>query len=53
MTATESAIKLDVRPLSGHIGAEIHGLDLRQPLDADTVAAVRATWLKHRGDRPV
>jgi alpha-ketoglutarate-dependent taurine dioxygenase len=48
MTATQSAVELDVRPLSGNIGAEIHGLDLRQPLNAETVAAVRATWLKHR-----
>ncbi len=37
---------LDVRPLSGYIGAEIGGVDLRSPLDAATVDAIRATLLK-------
>ncbi len=37
---------LDIRPLAGHIGAEILGPDLTQPLTAETVAAIRATLLK-------
>jgi alpha-ketoglutarate-dependent taurine dioxygenase len=43
MTTTTA---LDVRPLSGHIGAEILGPDLSRPLDAETVAEIRATLLQ-------
>jgi taurine dioxygenase len=39
---------LDVRPIAGEIGAEIHGLDIAEPLDDDTVTAVRAALLRHR-----
>src|SRR5438477_4799693 len=39
--------KLDIRPLSGAIGAEIFGVDLAQELDAETVAAIRKVWLDH------
>jgi taurine dioxygenase len=38
---------LDVRPLSGALGAEILGIDLAHELGDDTVAAVRAAWLEH------
>ena len=34
-------------PLSAALGAEIRGLDLSRPLDAPTVAALRAAWLEH------
>ena len=40
-------MKLDVRPLTPTIGAEIHGLDCSVPFDAPTLAAVRAAWLEH------
>lgn len=43
---TATATALDVQPLAGHIGAEIHGVDLTRPLDADTVAEIRATLLR-------
>src|SRR5438045_1479540 len=39
--------RLDIRPLSGAIGAEIFGVDLARELDADTVAAIRKVWLDH------
>jgi taurine dioxygenase len=39
---------LDVRPLSGTIGAEIRGVDLSGPLDAATVGALRDLWLQHK-----
>jgi taurine dioxygenase len=47
MTLTEPAVDLDVVPLSGTIGAEIRGLDLRD-LDDATVAAVRQVWLDRK-----
>jgi alkyl sulfatase len=34
--------------VAGHIGAEISGVDLSGPLDADTVAAIRAALLTHK-----
>ena len=43
---TEADLGLDVRPVAGHIGAEIHGVDLRAPLDPATLAEVRAALLR-------
>ncbi|MBU3700789.1 MAG: taurine dioxygenase [Acidimicrobiia bacterium] len=51
MTLTERSrpsVDLDVRPLSGTIGAEIAGVDLSVELDDDTVAAIRRVWLERR-----
>ncbi|OHV29676.1 taurine dioxygenase [Parafrankia colletiae] len=45
-TETASAVGLDVRPLSGYIGAEIFGVDLTEPLEPAVVAEIRATLLK-------
>src|SRR3954468_13788802 len=38
---------LDIRPLSGALGAEILGVDLADNLSDATVAAIRAAWLEH------
>jgi taurine dioxygenase len=38
---------IDVVPLTPNIGAEIRGVDLRDELDAETVAAIRDAWLDH------
>ena len=38
---------LDIRPLSGALGAEILGIDLAHDLGDDTVEAIRAAWLEH------
>lgn len=40
-------MEFSVRKLTPMIGAEITGLDLREPLDAATMAAVRQVWLDH------
>src|SRR5687767_10806945 len=39
--------RLDVVPLTKHIGAEIRGLDLRQKPDEDTIKAIYQAWLDH------
>ena len=38
---------LKVAPLTKHIGAEIHGIDLRHSLSTETIAAIRQAWLDH------
>jgi taurine dioxygenase len=37
---------LDLRPLAATIGAEVHGVDLRQPVDAPVLVAIRAAFLQ-------
>ena len=37
---------LDIRPTSGHLGAEIHGLDLSRPQSDATIAAIRGALLR-------
>jgi len=39
--------RLDVIPLSKHIGAEIRGIDLRASLDPDTIRDIYRAWLDH------
>lgn len=39
--------RLDIVPLTKHIGAEIRGVDLREALDHDTVDAIHQAWLDH------
>ncbi len=43
---TATALGLDVRPIAGLIGAEIHGVDISKPLDPAVVAEIRATLLQ-------
>jgi taurine dioxygenase len=45
MTTTKE--RLDIRPLSDAIGAEIRGIDLSKPLDDATVAAITDAWHEH------
>ena len=40
-------MRLDVTPLSQALGAEVRGLDLREPLDASTVAEIEDAWHEH------
>ena len=38
---------LRIKPSGKALGADIEGIDLSQPLDADTTAAIRNAWLDH------
>jgi taurine dioxygenase len=40
-------VTIDIRPVTASIGAEISGVDLREALDDDDVAAIRQAWLDH------
>ena len=44
-TATKT--RLDVIPLTKHIGAEIRGIDLREKPDADAIKQIYQAWLDH------
>jgi taurine dioxygenase len=39
--------QLDIRPIAGALGAEIHGVDIAQDLDDATVAAIRRALCDH------
>ncbi len=39
--------RLEVVPLTKHIGAELRGIDLRQKPDAETIRAIYQAWLDH------
>jgi taurine dioxygenase len=39
--------RLDIVPMTRHIGAEIRGLDLRERPDDETVKAIYQAWLDH------
>jgi taurine dioxygenase len=39
--------KLEIKPIAGALGAEIHGVSLDRDLDAETVAALRQALLDH------
>jgi taurine dioxygenase len=44
---TTTNLSLDVKPIAGAIGAEIHGVDLAAPLSDDDIQAIRDIWLEH------
>lgn len=46
MTQKSSSQAIQVKPLAGHIGAEIRGADISKPLSDESVAAIRAALLK-------
>jgi alpha-ketoglutarate-dependent taurine dioxygenase len=48
ITPAHAPEALQIRPVAGHIGAEITGIDLKQTLSEQQVQAVRAALLKHK-----
>ena len=40
-------MEFTLNPLTSHIGAEVTGLDLRQPVSEDVKASLNAAWAKH------
>ena len=46
MTATTTSRKLLIKPLTSVIGAEVEGLDLRRPLDAETAAELESELVR-------
>ncbi|HEX4218798.1 MAG TPA: TauD/TfdA family dioxygenase [Acidimicrobiales bacterium] len=47
-TTTETAVQLDIAPLSGTIGAEIRNVDLHQELSPEVVAGIRQALLDYK-----
>jgi taurine dioxygenase len=47
MSITDVPDRLAIRPNPSGFGAEVTGLDLAQPLPADTLAAVKTAFLAH------
>ena len=45
--STATKTRLDIVPLTRHIGAEIRGIDLREKPDDETVKAIYQAWLDH------
>ena len=38
---------ITVKPRHPALGAEIHGIDMRQPLDAATAQEITDAWMRH------
>jgi alpha-ketoglutarate-dependent taurine dioxygenase len=45
--AVTISTSIDLQPISGALGAEVHGIDLAADLDDGVIAAIRAAWLEH------
>ena len=45
--ATPARTRITVRPLSPALGAEVRGVDMRQPLDAQTRQEVLDAWMQY------
>lgn len=39
---------ISVKPITSHIGAEVSGVDLAQPLDGETFGAIQTAWMRHQ-----
>ena len=45
--ATPTRTRITVRPLGAALGAEVRGVDMRQPLDAETRKEILDAWMKY------
>jgi len=43
----ESFRHIEVRPIAGALGAEVHGVDVSRPLAPEIVSEIRQAWLDH------
>jgi taurine dioxygenase len=43
----EISTNIEIKPLAGSLGAEIHGVDLSKPLDDQTFDKIHQAWLDH------
>ena len=48
MTKNQPLVELDIHPVAGRIGAEVHGIRLDADLPPATFAAIRAALLRHK-----
>lgn len=39
--------RIEVRPIAGALGAEVHGVEIARPLDGEVVAEIRQAFLDH------
>ena len=47
LTPTLTPSRITVRPLGSALGAEVRGVDMRKPMDAQTQEEVLAAWMEH------
>ncbi|RWA54250.1 hypothetical protein AU476_10705 [Cupriavidus sp. UYMSc13B] len=47
MTGGQPMTRITVKPLASSLGAEVSGVDLRQPLDHDTLSELQEAWGRH------
>ncbi len=48
MTTVAQTVELDITPLTGTTGAEIRGVDLKEPLSAETVQQVQKALYEYK-----
>jgi alpha-ketoglutarate-dependent taurine dioxygenase len=48
VTITASSVDLEIRKVTAHIGAQVFGVDISQPLDSSTVASLRTALNEHK-----
>jgi taurine dioxygenase len=47
MMPSHNYTHIEVRPIAGALGAEVHGIDASRPLAPPVIAEIRKAWLEH------